>query len=569
MNPSRRTMLKAGGVTALGALVGPRAVSRGLAATREDDDADPELRLDNIQGNILGGFNKDAQQLLFFRFGEAARARSWLGSLLPEVATAREVLAFNDSFRAARRRRGSETDAPAAAWTNVALTHAGLAALDLDAEELEAFPEAFREGMVARAAVLGDVDESAPANWVGPFGDGDVHGVVLLAADDEAALARLGRRHRSAMAAAGVTVAFDQPGRAREDQLGHEHFGFRDGISQPGIRGVTERQNADDDGQGVPGQDLLWPGEFVLGYPTQVRTPDPDDGSENESPGPVSTSGPDWTVDGSYLVFRRLRQDVAGFRHFVAQAAGAQGLSEDQMGAKLVGRYPSGAPLAATELLPGVDTTAGDPSVDTPELLDPEHINDFEFAEDDPEGLVVPRGAHIRKVYPRDDRTTTGREADTQTHRILRRGIPFGRSYDPAAPASSATGAEAAFPDDRGLVFLCYQSSIERQFEFITRTWVNDPDAPTADAGQDPVIAQSDASRTFTLPGGRPDHLSLMQRFVTTTGGAYLFAPSVDGLRRLAGDDEVRPPRRDDRRRRDDRQGPPPRGRRPRRPGGR
>jgi deferrochelatase/peroxidase EfeB len=181
----------------------------------------------------------------------------------------------------------------------------------------------------------------------------------------------------------------------------------------------------------------LWPGEFVLGYPTQIRTPDPDadEEGENQKPGPISTSGPAWTADGSYLVFRRLRQDVAGFHRFLADAAAEQGVSIEQFGAKLVGRYPSGAPLERTEDTPKrVDTTKADPSRADPAVLDPLSINNFEFAEDDADGKVVPRAAHIRKAYPRDEKTPTGREADTQTHRIIRR-----RPAHPPAP--TPTGA--------------------------------------------------------------------------------------------------------------------------------
>jgi Dyp-type peroxidase family len=401
--------------------------------------------------------------------------------------------------------------------------------------ELTSFPQDFREGMVARANLLGDADESAPSSWVGPFASG-VHGVLILAADDPRALDQIGRSHTERMRTHGVQVSFDQTGQTRVDQPGHEHFGFKDGVSQPGIRGVTVRRNPDNDSQGTPGQDLLWPGEFVLGYPTQIRTPAPDDEEGgNEQPGPISVSGPAWTADGSYLVFRRLRQDVAGFHRFLADAAQAQGLTTDQLGAKLVGRYPSGAPLERTADQPeGFDPSTGDPSRDDPGLLDEMRVNNFEFAEDDGDGTLVPRAAHIRKVYPRDSRTPTGLEADTQTHRILRRGIPFGQSFHDGTPADSPTGAGAPFPNDRGLLFLAYQSSIERQFEFIMARWVNEPDATEPGDGHDPIISQARADRLFTLPGGRPGHVAMMQRFVITTGGAYLFQPSLSALRFLA-----------------------------------
>jgi Dyp-type peroxidase family len=535
---SRRSLLKVGGAgMALGAL-GPIATTRMAGAAQVDQPGEegPSIDLAEVQGNVLGGFNKDHQRLLFFRVGDRARARAWLAGLVDDVATARETVAFNDLFRAARARRGSEAGAPTTGWVNVALTHAGIAALGVPRRDLDAFPDAFRQGMAARARLLGDVDQSAPSRWLGPFGREGVHGVLLLAADDARTLRRLTASHREAMADAGVRVTFDQVGRTRVDQPGHEHFGFKDGISQPGIVGLTERQNPADDDQGLPGQDLVWPGEFVLGYPGEAGGPG---GDEDRVEGPVALSGPAWTVNGSYLVFRRLRQDVPGFKDFVRRAAAQHGLSDDQLGAKIVGRYPSGAPLERTEDQPAdLDTTAGDPSVADPSLLDPMRINDFEFG-DDPDGLVVPLGAHIRKTYPRDQPTPTGAEADTQTHRLLRRGIPYGQSFRPGAARSSPQGPTA----DRGLLFLCYQSDIERQFEFVQSQWVNDPDAPQPGSGHDLVISQSPAQRTLALPGGRPDHVTLMRRFVTTTAGAYFFQPSITALRHLSRPAPAGPPR--------------------------
>jgi Dyp-type peroxidase family len=539
---SRRSLLKVGSAgAALGAFGAPW---RGLVddpphererdAGGEGDEAtsnDPEIDLANIQGNVLAGFNKDHQRLLFFRIGEENRARNWLATIVDETATCEEVLAFNELFRRARSRRGGEAATPQATWLNIALTYPGLAALGVGGAELSLFPDAFREGMAARAELLGDVDDSAPLRWVGPFASSDVHGLVLLAADEPATLDRLARVHTQRMGAHGIRIVFDDTGRVRVDQPGHEHFGFRDGVSQPGIRGLTRRQNPDDDDQGAPGQDLLWPGEFVLGYPTQIRSPDPDaeEKSENQKPGPISTSGPAWTADGSYLVFRRLRQDVAGFHRFLADTAERQGVSVERLGAKLVGRYPSGAPLERTEDQPkGFDPSRADPSVKDSSVLDPRKINNFEFG-DDEDGKLVPRAAHIRKAYPRDEKTPTGGEADTQTHRILRRGIPYGESFRENAPSGSSAAADA----DRGLLFLGYQASLERQFEFVTSHWFNKSDHPERGDGHDPILSQATRTKRFTLPGGHPDHLTL-QPFIFTTGGAYMFQPSIAALRRLS-----------------------------------
>ena len=535
---SRRTLIAAGGT---GAVVGQSAKANAVDVTGVSTQggsttaAETPLALDNIQGNILGGFNKDHQRFLFFRLGRGASARQWLAGLVDEVATGGEVASFNRLFKKARARRGDEAESPTSQWLNVAFTYPGLAALHVTERDLARFPDDFRQGMAARAEGIGDVDQSAPTSWVGPFASSRLHGVLLLAADDLSELEDLTDKQRRKMTSAGIEVTFDQNGLVRQDQRGHEHFGFRDGISQPGVRGFTEPQNPDDPDQGLPGQDLLWPGEFVLGHPTQIAAEHPDHpGGVNPDPGPEAVNGPGWTADGAYLVFRRLTQDVAGFRSFVTETARAQGLSDEQLGAKIFGRYPSGAPLEHTKDQPArLNTTAGDPSVAEPSLLDDSRINNFEFG-DDADGGVVPLAAHVRKTYPRDDATPTGGESDTQTHRLLRRGIPFGLSYDEDAPATSPTGAAPAFPDDRGLLFLAYQTSIERQFEFVQRDWVNNPDAPGKGAGHDLVIGQADATRTMLLPGGRPDHITMMERFVTTTGGAYLFAPSISALRQLA-----------------------------------
>ena len=499
----------AASLIAVGPVLGSRAAGAVGAALATDDVA---LALDDIQGNVLAGFNKDHQALLFVVFSSPAAGRAFVAGAARSVASVDEVAAFNGAFRSSVARAGSERSAPTATWVNLAISHAGLARLERSAEELSAFPEEFRAGMRARAAVIGDTETSAPSQWLAPFQD-DLHAVVIVAADRSADLDAEVARQEQLANSAGVEVTFVQRGDARTDEPGHEHFGFKDGVSQPGVRGFTKPQNADDENQGVPGQDLLWPGEFVLGYPRQAGV------GGGEGAGAVSLSGPAWTANGSYLVFRRLRQDVAGFRAFVAETAKAQGMSEDLLGAKLVGRYKSGAPLAIS----GPKTR--DPGPSDPALLADTAINDFEFAEDDPDGAVVPLAAHIRKAYPRDEDTPDGGEEDTQTHRVLRRGIPYGASLPADATSDDA--------EDRGLLFLCYQTSISRQFETVQRHFVNDPDFPEAGAGQDPIITQSPATGSFTLPGGRPNHIALMTRFVTTTGGEYFFQPSITALSQL------------------------------------
>src|SRR5690242_12883463 len=163
--------------------------------------------------------------------------------------------------------------------------------------------------------VIGDVGDNDPERWIPPLGSQDVHALVLLAADELADLDHAVLRHIEIITRHGLRLAHDEHGRARTDLPGHEHFGFKDGVSQPGIRGFTPA-NASDPNQGQPGQDLVWPGEFVLGYPTQQKPPSPPppipgppnyggggtppDVSTSEvptDPGPDAVNGPAWAAD--------------------------------------------------------------------------------------------------------------------------------------------------------------------------------------------------------------------------------------------------------------------------------
>ncbi len=479
---SRRGFIAGASGAAAALVVGSPISGQALAAAAVTSD-DPILDVDMIQGNVLAGFGSDFQALVFVTFPTATTGRSWLSALTPSITSTRQVMAGDTTL------------------LNVALTHSGLAALGTPPRELRQFPNDFREGMRRRADIVGDRGRNDAGTWPTEY-RAQFHGAVLVGAATADALALAIAQQQALAADHGVAVAFVQHGATRADEPGHEHFGFRDGISQPGIRGFTTPQNPLDPNQGVPGQDLLWPGEFVVGYPGQAGV------GGGDAAGPVVRSGPDWTANGSYLVVRRLRQDVAAFRTFLADAAARQGVTEELAGARIVGRYKSGAPLSLT----GEDRR--DPGYTDRALLADDRISNFEFQEDDPDGELVPLSAHIRKVYPRDQPTDDGGEEDTQTHRILRRGIPFGSSLPPGALTTDPT-ATASFPDDRGLLFLCYQSSIAQQFEFTQRRWANDADFPKDGAGQDPIIGR-------------------MQSFVVTTGGDYFFQPSIAALQLLS-----------------------------------
>jgi Dyp-type peroxidase family len=499
-----------------------------------------EINFENIQGNIFGGFNKDYQTMLFVKFNDSIAGRKWVGHIASEISSSADVLEFNQLFKALKARHGREGIVNAT-WTNIAFTHSGLKAIN--ARGLDEFPLAFQQGMAARAALVGDAGPSDPSHWKDSLGSKDIHAVLIIASDLEAELCKQTDRYlQDPVFQQAVTLLHRQEGRTRFDEVGHEHFGFKDGVSQPGIRGLTT-PNQSNPNQGQPGQDLLHPGEFVLGYPTQIPKPKQNVSGPNPEPGPVSESGPFWTSDGSYLVFRRLQQDVPKFNESIEALAHAQKISPALMGAKLVGRYKSGAPLEKTEDVGDeFKVSSEDPVKSDPSLVQDSRINFFEFGED-PLGEIVPRAAHIRKTYPRDQIGGAGShsESETQTHRLLRRGIPFGESFNPSKPDDRV---------ERGLLFLAYQTDIERQFEFVQKLWVNDPNFPcpsgkqdkstvcigTTIDGQDPIIAQT-PDGPFNLPSpGCPMHSISVRHFVTTTGGEYFFQPSIKALYQLAVD---------------------------------
>lgn len=530
---------------------------RGLAASGPSLAADePVLDIHDIQGNILAGFNKDHQLLMALRLADMAAARRWLRRILPSINSLAEVGQFNALFRMRKARLGQDPHGLVATWVNIAFSHSGLAALSSAADADGVPDDAFKQGLAARAGILGDVSPGGQpeptADWV-IGGTGNIPDVLLIvASDDPGELDSTAKRIQPAAGdgTAPPIVIWQEMGNTRPDLPGHEQFGFRDGISQPGVRGRVSSGPADflsrrllaaspteDMEFAAPGQPLVWPGQFIFGYPAT-------DGSSGSTGGPIPSGPltPAWLKNGSLLVFRRLKQDVAGFYKFLAQSAatlattaGFAGMTTDRLGALMVGRWKSGAPIVrvpqADDSALGSDPLANNDflfTIDTPppELkpgIRPPGPN-FPSARADPNGFVCPHAAHIRKVNPRDQDSDKGNEFDTLTRRILRRGIPYG---PPLVNPLVDDGV------DRGLHFLCYQTSIVQQFELLQTDWANSSENPKP-GGYDLIIGQAPGSpRSFQLvtAAGEAATVVAPRQFVVATGGGYFFAPSISALR--------------------------------------
>jgi Dyp-type peroxidase family len=474
------------------------------------------LELDDIQGDILVGLQKYYEIFLFFKI---------VDPLLLKRAVRLHVISRITSARVAHRRElilrsrkglGRKSIDPLRGL-NVGFTKDGLTQIIGAARP--ALDLSFERGADHQNTIEMLNDPPRPT-WILEFVSDRIDGVFLITG-----------AHRSGVTAqcnevlrlfgAAIKVVYSEMGKTRPGaQRGFEHFGYRDGISQPGVRGLTRRSRpATSPDQGLPGQDLIWPGEFVFGYPSQ----DPNDAVK---PGPPPYMAAPWLRNGAYMVFRRLEQKVPEFRRFVANRAARLGMEPELLGARMFGRWKSGAPL---ELAPLYDNAALGSNA--------KRNNDFDYG-DDPYQRRCPYAAHIRKAYPRDD--APGGEAEAQRHRILRAGIPFG---------PEVASGETTTSHSRGLMFVCYQTSIERQFEYIQRRHANDPDfvsgkvRPSSGApvtpGFDPIIGQAagEGAREMDEPypnypaGNRRTRLEIPEQFVVLTAAGYFFMPSISALR--------------------------------------
>jgi Dyp-type peroxidase family len=379
------------------------------------------------------------------------------------------------------------------AWVTVAFTYQGLKALDLPQDSLDSFAPEFQQGMAARAVELGDVGESSPASWEKPLGSPEVHVALAALSPDAARLqAAVEKMRRAYHDLSGVEVIWAQD--CYQLPTGRTSFGFKDGIGQPTVEGSGMPPSN-------PQEKPFKAGEIILGYPDET-------GELPPMPSPDVLG-----LNGTYIVFRKLHTKVAAYRQYL-RAKAASREEEALLGAKMVGRWQSGAPLVLA------------PERDDPELgADRRRHNDFLYV-DDLRGFKCPAGAHARRANPRDALDAEG-SVNVRLHRMIRRGT----SYGPALP-------DGVLEDDgaeRGIIFVFAGAHLKRQFEFVKTQWLNDGIFIGAPTEKDPLVGPNDGSGSFTIPT-KPIRRRLQQMppFVVTRGGEYCFAPGLRAMRWLA-----------------------------------
>jgi len=448
------------------------------------DPTRPEYRrmLDNLQSNILKPHGRQESDHLFLRFtARQDGVRTWIGGFARrEVTSARKQLEETNGFHDHGTRGGLVA--------GFALSAKGYQALGLVPQDFGGSGQAFRNGMKHRAfSLIARNRDPLPAEWETSY-HGDIHALVSLANDSADALQAKTQEVSETLRGIADVLTVER-GTVLRNAKGEpiEHFGYIDARSQPlFLKGEIDRETE----AGVD----AWDPSAPLGL---VLIDDPFTNEEDSF--------------GSFLVFRKLQQDVAGFNAGVKALATSLSTDEALAGALVVGRFKDGTPVTQR---PWDGLGA---------------VNNFTYLPQDRVGNRCPFHAHIRKANQRGANPALNDEEE-RSRRIVRRGIPYG-----VRPPV----------DEKGLLFLCFQSDIARQFEFIQRAWVDNPNFPEflllrgLNTGDDALIGQHPrASQKWPRQWGQSGRFLGRTTFnfggyVRLRGGEYFFAPSLSFLKNL------------------------------------
>jgi Dyp-type peroxidase family len=528
-----------------------------------------DVNIPNVQGNILKGFNKPEIRFIFFEAPyisdkeKGKEIRKWFCKFADRIPNTPQLIKASENLKEKMEINRKETKengryeppniwdpnySPRETWVHVSFTYRFLKRLGLSSphpidssstDQVIDKIDPFEVGMKARKDRLGDIRSDDPSNiksnWIEPFKNGNIDGVFIIASDKQGDADIYSINLIDEITSIGIKCIGLEKGSAITNEEGKqiEHFGFVDGISQPLINKIDN----DKIKERLINKEKFNANSFVL----------------SNLKGDL-----EWANDGSFMVFRKLKQNVDAFWEFMNKKSKELNTSPESLAAKFIGRWKSGAPLL---VFPNADPH-------TPSESD---FNDFKYIKNelpdkdtkklrrtydevknwhDEFGIRTPRFAHIRKVYPRDDGKKGDPEIDDKendAHRILRRGIPYGptREHNPFA--------------ERGLLFVCYQKDLRSQFEYIQRSFANDANFPKADPrfnestiiekghGIDAIIG---SNRKEDKHGNPIEIVNLVQKetgigmdsiipitgfqkWIETRGGEYFFSPSLHALKNI------------------------------------
>lgn len=530
---------------------------------------DTKLDFFDIQGNILknyaeAGFIK--ARYLFFKIKNGEQGRMFLSSIHPMITSC-----------APWKEDGDQSDGVIwpEATTNISFTYNGLKTLGLSVQTLQSFPEEFVTGMRGRRTILGDNGPSDPDHWDPVFHD-EIHMFISMEAQTDAAIETRYKEILSIIALNDLDQVILLDGHRAEKGTGYkkyqdasaiyedglptakEHFGYTDGISNPFIKGMTDdmgyltgggKKNTKDKlGYGDPGNETTWlpleTGEFILGHQDEAQEY------------PAAPMPPLMGRNGSFLVYRKLHENVGKFHAYLDKAAESFPGSKELLAAKFVGRWRNGVPLTsypveadanalalqrhtAMEAIISATTIEEKIKAEKEYRIIYKEFHAFDYNKD-LSGGGCPVGSHVRRTNPRGslefghEKAFDSPSAVDNRRRIIRRGLPYGSSAD---DKTSNDG-------NHGTIFMTINASIKRQFEFVLQQWVNYGNDFKLANDKDPILGNHNeyngigngrmVLQAATENDAPPHFLSEMPRFLETRGGEYFFIPSLTALRMIA-----------------------------------
>lgn len=564
------------------------------------------LELADIQGNIVrayGKYNYPFARYFFLHIDYAAAGRRFVEEVRKRITTAE---------RWDKNIAVGEMGGPPKITLNIALSYYGIRALKLPTQTWQSMPHEFINGMKARAFILGDSNIELPEKemaesiadsahdkkkaepkapeeenkwlekwdpiWRDNVGWSDkaVHIWISMnararAPGSDQPVDELERQtewlRTLCKDVGGVRILTTNGIKGDEEYQAanavfteieggakfpspNEHFGFADGIGDPVFKGQlpAEEEARRVKGRGKwmnaeTGWEPLATGEFILGYPDEAQEPPPASPPDN------------FTRNGSFMVYRKLHQNVASFAKYYRDEAEKYAAianitveqAEVYLKAKSVGRWPDGVPLSKAPTYDEWQACRAQKGLDDPNPIEAlrnmadyrasPDIVDFKYG-DDIKGYKCPVGAHLRRTNTRDyldplnQPDSDNVDATTQLNkrrRILRRGLPYG----------SSDGAKATDNTEQGIAFMVICSSIFRQFEFVQQQWIQYGLDFNQGNNTCPVLGNHSIHKRHTIPADpdgedKPYICDNLPQFVETRGGEYFFIPSMTALRMIA-----------------------------------
>jgi Dyp-type peroxidase family len=459
------------------------------------DPEDPQFQqmFANLQCNILKSHGRDCAVHVFLKFtARSDEVKAWIRNFSNTHITSAQAQYYqSEEFK--------KNGTPGGLIGSFFLSAEGYKYLGFDVDRFEDNDETFREGMKHKDFdLLGRIVDTnnkdpKPDDWEASFQE-VIHAMILLARDDHDMLKAETDNVLADVARVATVLGTEYGEVLRNNTIQAngkgqpiEHFGYIDGRSIPVfLKNDIEKEEEAGNNRWNPAANL-----------SLVLIADPHTNLEDSF--------------GSYFVFRKLEQNVEGFNLGIADLASKLGIDQNLAGAFCVGRFKDGTPVTLQDT-PGLGAE-----------------NNFEYKPEDKSGNKCPAHAHIRKVNPRGTTPFTSRDSE-RNRRIVRRGIPYGKADSQNPPREGV-----------GLLFMCYQRDINEQFEFIQRTWADNPNFPKnlilPETGDDPLIGQ-DTDRSAAQNWPKSWDSSSRKRinfggYITLKGGEYFFAPSLSFLKNI------------------------------------